>query len=216
MILDFANGDPAMVSPLGSLPSSPGSILAYPLDDFFASPFNTSETAPKGFVGPYATVMPRIMKHLVDALESGGVDRKRRLAIATRWYAAAPQLLFRNPRKSSERISEVLRVRFRKFLRGDYAVFLEEWRRDYDKSPARERQAKVASVEDRNKEATKLAQRGFISWAVNSTSSFGIAPCTMKVIQQVPGKQPRPQIARGRCQYCPPMSRPISIAWRAS
>ena len=48
--------------------------------------------------------------------------------------------------------------------------------------------AKVVSVEDRNKEATKLAQKGFISRAVNLINSFEIAPCTMKVIQQMPGK----------------------------
>ena len=59
--------------------------------------------------------------------------------------------------------------------------FLGEWRRDYDTSPARERQAKGVSVEDLNKEAAKLAQKGFISRAVNPIKSFGIAPCTMKV-----------------------------------
>ena len=73
---------------------------------------------------PYATAMSCIMEHLVDALKSGGVDRERRLAIAIRLYAAAPQLFFRNPRISVERNAEVLRVRSKQFLRGDYAVFL--------------------------------------------------------------------------------------------
>ena len=135
----FANGDPAMLPPLGSLPNSLDSVLAYPLDDFFASPFNTFKTVPKDFMESYATAMSRIMKHLGDALESDGVDRERRLALAIRWYAAAPQLFFRNPRTSVERNVNVLRVHFRQFLRGDYALFLEEWRRDYDKSLARER-----------------------------------------------------------------------------
>ena len=65
----FANGDPAMVPPLGSLPNSLDSVLAYPLDDFFVSPFNTFKTVPKDFMEPYATYMSRIMKHLVGALE---------------------------------------------------------------------------------------------------------------------------------------------------
>ena len=52
---------------------------------------------------PYAPAMSRIMKHLVDALESEGFDRERRLAIAIRWHAAALQLFFRNPRTSVER-----------------------------------------------------------------------------------------------------------------
>ena len=49
------------------------------------------------FMGSYATAMPRIMEHLVDALESDGGDRERRLAIAIRWYAAAPQLFLSQP-----------------------------------------------------------------------------------------------------------------------
>ena len=92
-----------MLPPLGSLPNSLDSVLAYPLDDFFVSPFNTFKTVPKYSMEPYASSMTRIMKHLVNALESGGVDRERRLAIAIRWYAAAPQLFFRNPRISVER-----------------------------------------------------------------------------------------------------------------
>ena len=74
------------------LPTLDG-VPAYPLGDFIASPFGTFKTVPEDFIGPYATSISRIMKHLVDALESGGVDRDRHLAIATSWYAAAPALL---------------------------------------------------------------------------------------------------------------------------
>jgi len=107
-------------------------------------------------------------------------------------------------------------VRFKQFLRGDYAAFLMEWRRDYDKSLARERQAKVVSAEDRNKEATKLAQIIFISRAVNSTKSFGIAPRSMKTPQQMLGKHPQTPNHSWEAPVPPPTSRSTLIAWRAS
>ena len=96
-------------------------------------------------------------------------------------------------------------------------LFLEEWRRDYDKSLACKRQAKVASVEDRKKEAAKLAQKGFISRAVDLISSFGIAPCTMKVIQQMLGKHPQTPNHSWEAPVLPPVvSQSTLIAWRAS
>ena len=82
-------------------------------------------------------------------------------------------------------------MRFRQFLIDGYSDFLEDWRPDYGKPHARERWAKVVTVEDRGKEAAKLAQKGFISRAASLISSTGIAPCTMAAIQQMLEKHPQ-------------------------
>ena len=57
---------------------------------------------------------------------------------------------------------------FQAVTEGRLCSFLEEWRRGYDKSLARERQAKVASVENRNKEAKRLAQKASFSGLLTS------------------------------------------------
>ena len=99
-----------MVPPLGSLPNSLDSVLAYPLDDFFVTPFNSFKTVPNDFMEPYTIAMSRILKHLVDALESSGVDRERRLAIAVRWYAAGSP--GSSPFETHEHLSSATRTSF--------------------------------------------------------------------------------------------------------
>ena len=90
-----------------------------------------------------------------------------------------------------EHNKKILRVRFRQFLAGDYETSIKAWRLDYDKSLARDRQTKVVSAEERKKEATKLVQKGFISRAVNLINSFGVAPRTEKVTEQMRYKHPQ-------------------------
>jgi hypothetical protein len=63
-------------------------------------------------------------------------DAASRLIIrrAFMWYIPLPQLIFRNPGKSSKKNNEIIIMRCVEFLNGNYGALLNKWEADRNKA----------------------------------------------------------------------------------
>jgi hypothetical protein len=97
------------------------------------------------------------------------------------WYVLLPKLTFRNPGKSSMKITEIITMRCTAFLCGDCRALLNKWETDRRKAflrPVRKRKPEVEGARLRR------AKDGFI--AVINRSIPGRAPSRYPSLSRVP------------------------------
>jgi hypothetical protein len=85
------------------------------LDQFALSPFRHVTWIPKGSIELWATAYNIVTKKLIEAINSSGPGRTKRIGTAARWYLGLPQLLLRDPNRGHKRNAKVIRRRLTLF-----------------------------------------------------------------------------------------------------
>lgn len=158
-------------------------VDTFPMDDFFLSPFETVGIIPFSLADKWAKAYARTTKHLINAAESSNdADKNNRIATSLKWYAALPQLFFRDTGRDPKRAHRIFEMRLDQFIAGLFTELINRWRTDRDKILKKPpRKVKCANPA---KAAVNLVYQGFISRATGLIEGFGRTSCDSPAIRQ--------------------------------
>ena len=106
-----------------------------------------------------------VAQNLLDAINSRGPGRTKRIGTAARWYLGLPQILLRNPNRNGYRNTVVLEARLNQFLAGDYGGVLEEWEAASIKARGKAKPMKPDGPERRLSQCLDSFNKGLKPWA---------------------------------------------------
>ncbi len=162
----------------------------------------------------WATAFCRITKRLIEAVQSNGVDRKKQIATAARWYLGAPQLFFRvrrgagaNTPKVHRTNCKIIKRRLISFLAGNYLEVVSLWRRDVQNFKPRKKQQGPKSYEHQVEMAIRLMEKGRVSKGLKVLANEGVGDSDCPdVRKQMVDKMPAGTRVLGETDYAEAVS----------
>jgi hypothetical protein len=97
--IDPSRCDDPLRTPGSPLPDSLDAADAFDLCDFVLSPFVHVPWIPKSLNEKWAKVFNIVIQNLLDAINSEGPGRTKRIRTAARWYLGLPQIMLRDPNR---------------------------------------------------------------------------------------------------------------------
>ena len=183
--------NPSLLGPDGSIPNTFESVNAFHMDDFTLSNLKHVLWVPRNCVILWCQVYGEITMKLLDAIQSSGPDRYRRIGTAARWYLGMPQI-FLNDRGNYTDNQTIIERRLTQFLAGDFVGVLAEWRKAKDRARRRAKPPKPDTHPRRVTLCIKLFLKGYVSRGLGVLTGHGRAnPEDPSIITQMKKKHPQ-------------------------
>jgi hypothetical protein len=168
------------------------------LHQFALSPFRHVTWIPKGSIELWATAYNIVTKKLIEAINSSGPGRTKRIGTAARWYLGLPQLLLRDPNRGHKRNAKVIRRRLTLFINKQYGALLKEWQSDVAKAQRKMKPPRKDTPERRVEQAIDLFHKGYVSRGLSTLEGNGRASAEDPAIQQQM-RDKHPQVEGEEC-----------------
>ena len=175
----------------GNLPDTPECVNAKPMDWFLCSPFLHPEHMPRSCIELWARTISRATDDLINAIQSTGPDRNKRIGTAGRWYLGLPQLMLRDMGSHRDRNAHIIKNRLNAYLNGHYKSVIDQWLHDRDKASRKRKTPRADTPQTRLKHGIQLIYQGHISRGIRIIDGHGKAdPDDRSVTTQMREKHP--------------------------
>jgi hypothetical protein len=153
-----------------------------------------------------------VIQNLLDAINSEGPGRTKRIGTAARWYLGLPQIMLRDPNRKGHRDTGVLDARLSQFLAGDYSGLLLEWERASIRARQKAKPLKQDSEPRRLSQCLDSFNKGLIGRGLCFLEGFGRAPAdNPSVVAQMREKHPQRGESLGPLEPRPTESPPANL-----
>jgi hypothetical protein len=168
----------------GNYPNSPNAVNTHKLQDFILSPFQHVPFVPKACIEQWAIAYNTTTRTLIEAINSTGPGRTKRIGTAARWYLGLPQLLLRDANRSPKRNAKVIRRRLSLYNDQKYDEILNHWYSDCSKARAKMKPPKRDTPERRLEHTIDLFHKGYVSRGLATLEGNGRAAADDPAIQK--------------------------------
>jgi hypothetical protein len=168
----------------GNYPNSPNAVNTHRLQDLFLSPFQHVPFVPKACIEPWAIAYNTTTTALIEAINSTGPGRTKRISTAARWYLGLPQFLLRDANRGPKRNAQVIRRRLALYNDQKFGEILKQWNIDSNNARRKMRLPKTDTPERRLEQAISLFHKGYVSRGLSTLEGNGRASADDPAIQQ--------------------------------
>ena len=168
----------------GNYPNSLNAINTHKLEDFILSPFQHIPWVPKACIEKWAIAYNTTTTSLIEAINSTGPGRTKRIGTAARWYLGLPQLLLRDANRGPKRNAKVIRRRLALYNNKDYDKVLKQWNIDSNNARRKMKPPATDTPERRLEQAIALFHKGYVSRGLSTLEGNGRASADDPAIQQ--------------------------------